>query len=426
MPMTTAATKKRRPRGKAKIRKEERNGELVWGYDVWLRQPNGERKRFRDFTFQTRGQAEEAYNELKKTNTRARYGIKSPEAATLTTIQVGVQGYLKLALAKIITNKTPETTYYREEPGHLKTLKRFVEWIGPSRLLSSIVPDDFIFWIAAETERGRRQGKPLQLATIRRGLNTIRAALNHAVESRQFHDLQNYRVPKNPLKKKVEKDRDRVLSNEEIEQITTTLEQNPNYEEALFFFQLDIITGARMAELLRMEWDESSERFGWVRLFSTKTGKWRTIKAPAAAELIAKRKKSKLGGPTRVLTRPDHWFRDIFRKVSEAHGIPYGQKVAGGWTIHDIRHTCLTHLAMNGIPIHGIKEFAGHASILETQRYLKYMPEQIELAATVSTKLAQLANAKPKPTQQPHQVACPQCGHSFTTKKTSHLMLVEK
>jgi hypothetical protein len=58
---------------------------------------------------------------------------------------------------------------------------------------------------------------------------------------------------------------------------------------------------------------------------------------------------------------------------------------------------------------------------LETQRYLKYMPEQIELAANVSTKLAQLAKANPTPTKTPHHVACPQCGHSFSTKKTSHL-----
>jgi hypothetical protein len=45
-----------------------------------------------------------------------------------------------------------------------------------------------------------------------------------------------------------------------------------------------------------------------------------------------------------------------------------------------------------GVPINGIKEYAGHASIIETQRYLKFMPQSVELAANVSARLASLAN----------------------------------
>jgi hypothetical protein len=45
-----------------------------------------------------------------------------------------------------------------------------------------------------------------------------------------------------------------------------------------------------------------------------------------------------------------------------------------------------------GVPINAIKEYAGHASIIETQRYLKFMPQSVELAASVSARLAALAN----------------------------------
>jgi len=48
-----------------------------------------------------------------------------------------------------------------------------------------------------------------------------------------------------------------------------------------------------------------------------------------------------------------------------------------------------------GVPINGIKEYAGHASIVETQKYLKFMPQSVDLAADVSTRLAHLANANP-------------------------------
>lgn len=91
-----------------------------------------------------------------------------------------------------------------------------------------------------------------------------------------------------------------------------------------------------------MRWEESSSRFGTVKLYSSKTRKWRTIKAPAAATLSANRKASGLGGAELVLTHPDHWYRERFRRASKSVGISYGQKSPGGWTPHDLRHTCLT------------------------------------------------------------------------------------
>jgi hypothetical protein len=64
-------------------------------------------------------------------------------------------------------------------------------------------------------------------------------------------------------------------------------------------------------------------------------------------------------------------------------------------------NTCLTNLALAGVPINGIKEYAGHASIVETQKYLKFMPQSVDLAASVSTQLAQLANADHYPNNNP-------------------------
>jgi len=46
------------------------------------------------------------------------------------------------------------------------------------------------------------------------------------------------------------------------------------------------------------------------------------------------------------------------------------------------------------VPINGIKDYAGHASIVETQKYLKFMPQSVELAASISHHLAQLSKAQ--------------------------------
>ncbi len=150
-----------------------------------------------------------------------------------------------------------------------------------------------------------------------------------------------------------------------------------------------------MAELLRMRWEEASVRFGTVKLYSSKTKKWRTIKAPSAASLIARRRAEGRGNATHVLPLPDNWIRKALRKASESVGIRYGQSVPGGWCPHDLRHTCQTNLALAGVPINGIKEYAGHASIVETQRYLKFMPQSVELAAQASTRLANIAGFQP-------------------------------
>lgn len=306
-----------------------------------------------------------------------------------------IESYIKIVKANLVANRTEETSYWREKPGHLRTLQRWGEFVGLKRHVASIRKDDLILWVASETERGKKNGKGLKKSTIRRGLNTIRAALNHAVMTSS--NLHGYNVPSNPLSKKSEEERDRVLSDDEIALISEALASKKEWGDALFYFQISLITGGRMAEILWMRWEESSERFGTVKLYSSKTKKWRTIKAPAAASLIAKRRAEGGGNETHVLVRPDHWLRSVLQEASESVGISYGQKVPGGWYPHDLRHTCLSNLALAGVPLNGIKEYAGHASIVETQRYLKFMPESVELAAKASGRLAQITGVVSEP-----------------------------
>src|SRR5712692_3122274 len=304
---------KKRAKGTAQIRKEQRNGLERWGYDVWIRQPDGSRKRYREFTFATKAEVTQALAALRTTGWKTRYAVNPPEETSHTRIKEAIESYLKLAKANLFANKTDDTTYWRDVPGHLRTLERWGEFMGPNRHVSSVTKDDFVFWVAAETERGIENRKPLKKSSIRRGLNTIKAALNHAVGT--YPDLKSFQVPRSPLTKKVQEERDRVLSDEEIAKISAVLATKREWHEALFFFQLALMTGGRMAELLRMRWEESDVRFGIVKLNSSKTKQWRTIKAPSAATLIAQRKAEGSGGATRVLTHPDHWFRGILKEA---------------------------------------------------------------------------------------------------------------
>jgi len=428
---TKMEKKQRAPKGSKAVRKEKRGGKLVWGYHVWLRQPDGSRKQVRDFSFTTQDEAKEALRAIQTAGRKERYGLVEPKKQLPTTIQTAVTRYRDLSQSKRISRRTEDTTYWRDHPGHVHTLDRFGRWAETERKILYIteVDDEIIqYWMSAEVLRAEAKGRPIKQSTIKRGLNTILAALRGAKNSNKFDDLINYRVPANPLKKwQVEEDRDRILNPEELAQISNALAETPEYEEALFFLQLALMSGGRFAELKRMKWDESSERFGIIKLKAIKTGgRTRSIKVPGAAELIAQRKAAKLGGPQRVLTKEYGYFKDTFKAVSENLEIPYGQRVQGGWTIHDLRHTCLSNLALDGMPLHAIKEFAGHANISETLRYLKYMPQQIELGAKVTSKLGLLAGAKLKHTHGEGDIQCPNCNFTFNVKKSKHLKLVEQ
>src|ERR1043165_2982530 len=192
--------KNRRPPGSAQIRKEHRSTGEYWGYDVWIRRPDGSRKRYREFSFSSKAEASQALSALKTAGWKSRYGINPPPAVRHTTIGEAIEGYLKIVKASLAANRTEESAYWREMPGHLRTLQRWGEFAGVDRRVSSVKKDDFILWVASETERGRQNGNGLKKSTIRRGLKTIRAALNHAVSN--CSDLHGYKVPPSPLSKK--------------------------------------------------------------------------------------------------------------------------------------------------------------------------------------------------------------------------------
>src|SRR5438105_1362170 len=112
----------RRRKGSAQIRKEKRATGEFWEYDVWIRQPDWSRKRYREFTFVTKAEAMQALAALRTNGWRTRYGVKPQDKVRHTPIKEAIESYLRLAKANLFANKTDETTYWREMPGHLRTL----------------------------------------------------------------------------------------------------------------------------------------------------------------------------------------------------------------------------------------------------------------------------------------------------------------
>src|SRR6266481_1634780 len=126
--------------------KREARRRRVLGYDVWIRQEDGSRKRYREFTFATKAEAAQALAALKTAGWKARYGLK-PATIRTTSIKEAIDTYLKLAMANLQANRTDESSYWRNTPGHLRTLERWGHFVGLNRAVNSIQYDDFVFWV---------------------------------------------------------------------------------------------------------------------------------------------------------------------------------------------------------------------------------------------------------------------------------------
>jgi site-specific recombinase XerD len=68
---------------------------------------------------------------------------------------------------------------------------------------------------------------------------------------------------------------------------------------------------------------------------------------------------------------PDVW-KTIIRDLKFNEGITEPREKV---VFHTLRHTFCSWLAMEGVPLHVIKELAGHKTIQMTERYAHLMPD---------------------------------------------------
>ncbi|MBA3322499.1 MAG: site-specific integrase [Pyrinomonadaceae bacterium] len=189
----------------------------------------------------------------------------------------------------------------------------------------------------------------------------------------------------------------RILTPDEIKLLTTALAADENLRDVHDFFLVALGAGGRFDEIaptvVRKQktsgimWERIDPEKGTLQLYFYKTKKWRVILVPAVVELLMRRKAEGRGTDSHAFDMRDHNIRKAFRTVSRACEIPYGRKTTGGWSPHDLRHTCLSYLLHSGVDIATVRDFAGHASIVETSRYVHSTDASRLLAAQASATL---------------------------------------
>lgn len=143
-------------------------------------------------------------------------------------------------------------------------------------------------------------------------------------------------------------------------------------------------TGMRLGEILGLTWDRVDLQGRTILLEAAHTKTERARRVPIFEPLLDILRKIPRGIRTaHVFTYAGRPLRDIsagLRTAGAAAKIPYGRKVPGGWTFHDLRHTFITNMRRAGVPRNVRMTVSGHASAEMHDRYDTVNQDDIESA----------------------------------------------
>ncbi len=249
-----------------------------------------------------------------------------------------------------VNMRSPEKTVFY----HLEHLKKHFG----DKPLAVINQHDVEEWKAAFADKA-------QPATVNRQLTTLKACFQKAIQWDKL-DVNPARLVK---KLRENSRRDRFLTEQEIVSL---------YEVAgprlRAFLTLALNSGMRKANMINLTWDDVDMKNGVIHVLKTKSGKSYDVPMNNALFNLFEglRKEGRISG--QVLDSAN--LRREFGEALQKAGIK-------GCTIHALRHSFASHLAMKGIDLYTISQLLGHSDIKMTQRYAHLAPNHKKIAVNM-------------------------------------------
>lgn len=201
----------------------------------------------------------------------------------------------------------------------------------------------------------------------------LAAALNKAAEWGRIPKETINPADADSVKRYSERSRERFLTREELPRVLGALGDVENiYVRSVFM--LILFAGLRKSEALRLEWSHVDLENGLIRIPETKNGGGRSIPLTDAAVRLLEELPREKGNPYTFAGhhRGKHVSRSTvnrtWRTVREAAGVE-------DVTIHDLRRTCGSWLAMQGVGLPIIGAILGHSSPQATAIYARLQPD---------------------------------------------------
>lgn len=232
--------------------------------------------------------------------------------------------------------------------------------------------------------------------------------------------------PAEEVKRYNEDERERYLSKDEIGLFRTALDDYPNHstvknpearerdiasrQEAVNALWLILLTGSRPGEVLKSEWPQFEfDRGMWVKpSHHTKQDKKEHVPLnEAALDLLNSMKPKKASGPLFIgrdgkkarvtIRRP--WVQackaaglvEVFEVEGKRKGRDGKPRMLKRYKptvrMYDLRHTFISHLVLNNVPLKVAGRLAGHTQISTTNRYANLVNDDLKTATDKFTNV---------------------------------------
>jgi integrase len=320
--------------------------------DGWRIDLTVEGKRHRPW-FATKREAEDAIAQLTLQKRARRMGLPLPKAKTVVTLE-----QLLAARKRELAREQRASA-----ENNLQTCIEFAVTLPAGMELAAIQPDHLADYVEA------MQARELSGNTINLRLSRLNSLFHSA--ARHFPDYE-WKPPHIPFVKASPR-RERVLTAEELRKLYGVLsapEKLPREYWQVFqtrqsygadLFLLLLLTGARQGEIANLQWSAVSFPFNTFTLEATKTNDRRTLPmTPLLRSILERRKRSHPQQPI-----PSHLESSrfkFFERIGARAGVPYGQDVPQGWTLHTLRHTAISVMLRGGADLLSVQHVVGHAN----------------------------------------------------------------
>ena len=182
-----------------------------------------------------------------------------------------------------------------------------------------------------------------------------------------------------------EEKRHRWLSEEELKRLVIALNNHPN-RAAANAIRLQLLTGARIGEVLTARWEDFDlNRGAWIKpSHHTKQKRTEHLPLSKAAVALLSEIKSAATQETIVFSgrsanKPMVDLKKFWRAVLAEAGIQ-------DYRIHDNRHTHASQLVSSGMSLAIVGRLLGHTNPITTQRYAHIADDPLREAAEIMAK----------------------------------------
>ena len=289
---------------------------------------------------------------------------------------------LPLKKAKFIRDQTVHLDWWEAKLGRYSLAQLNSNVIGQARIALSTEPiGKKSVKVQTKDAKGNTVTKTVQEdrvrapATVVRYMGALSHALNTAVNEWGWID-------KSPMigvrKPKVDNERRRFLSDEEIQRVLTEAKGSENrflYTVVL----LALSTGMRLTEIMSLRWRnvlvEDGADMGLLVMEKTKNGDARTspLAEDAFKAVMVLRDKAKQDNADRVpanqLLFPSDTVENKPVEIRKAWETCRKRAELDDFRFHDLRHTAGSLLAMSGASTREIAEVLGHKTMAMAKRY---------------------------------------------------------